>query len=134
MADSHPAYEAHGHGDPRPTYIRVFIVLLVFTIMEYLYASFASARFSFLVLVLGLMIMAVIKAGFVGLYFMHLKYEGTWVFFLLVPAGMLATVLIVALCPDIAIRAFAEPPAAEEEDDAAITAPAPADATQVLVC
>lgn len=55
-------------------------------------------------LVLGLMVLAVTKATLVGLYFMHLKYEGNWVYFMLVPAGILAMVFIFALYPDIGMQ------------------------------
>ena len=47
------------------------------------------------------MFWAVIKASLVGWYFMHLKFEGKWVYFMLVPAGILAMILIFALIPDI---------------------------------
>jgi cytochrome c oxidase subunit IV len=122
MTEPHAAHDSHDHGDPRPIYKRVFVVLLIFTILEYAYATWSHA--GFLNLVIGLMIMATIKAALVGMYFMHLKYEGTWVYYLLVPAACLATVLIGLLCPDIAFQANIEPPAAAE-DEAAITAPAP---------
>jgi cytochrome c oxidase subunit 4 len=125
MADAHATPVDHPHGDPRPIYRRVWAILLVFTILEYIYAAtFAEAPF--FKLVVGLMAMAVIKATFVGMYFMHLKYEQKWVYFLLVPAAILATVLITALCPDIALRSEAEI-APVEEEEAAITAPAPPD-------
>jgi len=54
-------------------YMKVFFILLVFTIAEYCYASFL--HLSFFTLVVGLMAMALFKASLVGLYFMHLKYD-----------------------------------------------------------
>ena len=38
-----------------------------------------------------------IKAGLVGWFFMHLKFEGNWVYILIVPAFILATILVLAL-------------------------------------
>ena len=89
-----------------PTYMKVFGALLVFTIMEYCYAKYM--HLSFFTLVLGLMAMAIIKATLVGLYFMHLKFEGKWVYSMLIPAGILAMVLTFALAPDVAMQPVSE--------------------------
>src|SRR5215217_8293369 len=91
-------------------YMKVFGSLLVFTIMEYCYAKYL--HLSFFILVLGLMSMAIIKATLVGLYFMHLKFEGKWVYGMLIPAGILAMVLTFALVPDVAMQ-----PVTEENPD-----------------
>src|SRR4051794_22870 len=91
-------------------YMRVFFILLVFTIAEYCYASFL--HLSFITLVLGLMAMALFKASMVGLYFMHLKFEGRWVYGFLIPAGILACVLTFGLAPDVAMQ-----PVTEENPD-----------------
>jgi cytochrome c oxidase subunit 4 len=92
----------HAHGDDHSGHVKiyrnVFFSLLIFTLVEYFYAHWFKDWFS--VLVLGLMTWAVIKAGLVGLYFMHLKYEGKWVYMLLIPAAFLATVLVFGMLPD----------------------------------
>ncbi len=120
---------AHGHdqsGHIR-TYWKVFTSLAIFTAIEYFYAQiFAS---SFAVLVLGLMTWAIIKAVLVGLYFMHLKYEGKWVYAMLVPAGVLACVLVLALTPDIAMQPVVDMNAVDDDTEDApspsrITGPA----------
>src|SRR5947209_8625903 len=111
--DQEMAVESH-----TSQYMKVFFVLLIFTIAEYLYATFAPV--SFVSLVLGLMAMALFKASLVGLYFMHLKFEGKWVYGLLIPAGILACVLTFALAPDVAMQPVTE----ENPDvDAVETAP-----------
>jgi cytochrome c oxidase subunit 4 len=92
-------------------YIKIFWVLAAFTACEYFYAK-VFADHSFLVLVLGLMTMAVCKAALVGLYFMHLKFEGKWVYGMLIPAGILALILTLALAPDVALQ-----PVTEENPD-----------------
>ena len=48
----------------------------------------------------------------VGWYFMHLKFEGRWVYFMLIPAGILAAILTLALVPDLAMQ-----PVTEENPD-----------------
>ncbi|WP_406693757.1 cytochrome C oxidase subunit IV family protein [Singulisphaera sp. Ch08] len=100
--DQEMAVESHNS-----QYIKIFLILIVFTISEYFYASI-FANHSFLVLVIGLMSMAIIKATLVGLYFMHLKFEGKWVYVMLVPAGILAMVLTFALFPDVAMQPITE--------------------------
>lgn len=107
-----PHHETHSHDS---TYIRVFVALLVFTILEYVYAMLTQSHFP--ALVIGLVTLAVTKAVLVALYFMHLKFEGRWVYLLLVPAGVLATALVAALVPDISLpprddRTLPMPPAA----------------------
>ena len=57
---------------------------------------------------LGLLFWAVIKASMVGWYFMHLKFEGNWVYYMLVPAGILAIILTTALIPDMAMQPVTE--------------------------
>ena len=79
-------------------YLRVWLVLAVLTAIEYFYASWFSGIF--VLLVLGLLIWAALKAGLVGWYFMHLKFEGKWVYLLIVPVAVLATILVLGLLPD----------------------------------
>jgi cytochrome c oxidase subunit IV len=121
MAEAHLANEAHDHTESHVSlYMKVFVTLLIFTIAEYAYATWARVGFG--TLVFGLMAMAITKAALVGAYFMHLKFEGKWVYVMLVPAGVLATVLVLALCPDIASR-DSTTPTEPADDEASIAAP-----------
>jgi cytochrome c oxidase subunit 4 len=95
IAEEHAA-EAHA------PYLRVWGALAIFTAIEYFYAFFLKD--DFVPLLLGLLLWAVIKAALVGWYFMHLKYEGKWVYILIVPAFVLATILVLALTPDMAMK------------------------------
>ncbi|HEX8201523.1 MAG TPA: cytochrome C oxidase subunit IV family protein [Isosphaeraceae bacterium] len=126
MDATHQTAAQHEHAESHVrTYLKVFVALLVFTILEYFYAKFASRfQFHIALLILGLMALAVVKAALVGLYFMHLKFEGRWVYLMLVPAGILAMVFIFALSPDIAMQPSA-PPTTVDEDEAAVTPPGP---------
>lgn len=100
-------------------YLKVWVALLILTVLEYFYAKwFAGAM---LTLVLGLLVLAGIKAGLVGQYFMHVKWEGKWVYGVLVPACILAVVLIGGLMPDIANAPTKEP--VIEDDEAAVSVP-----------
>ena len=108
------------HTESHAPYLRVFAALAVFTAIEYFYARIFKDTFG--VLVLGLMFWAVIKASMVGWYFMHLKFEGKWVYYMLVPAGILAIILTTALLPDVAMQPVTEENADEEEQPPTISA------------
>jgi cytochrome c oxidase subunit 4 len=94
-------------------YIRVWAILAILTAIEYFYALIFKDHF--LVLVLGLVSLACIKAGMVGWYFMHLKFEKPWVYILIVPAGVMAVFLTLMLYPDMAMKPVVEENPGEEE-------------------
>ena len=101
-------------------YLVVFLALLVLTILEYVYArAFADAEF--LVLVGGLVALAAVKAGLVGLFFMHLLFEGRWKYLLLIPTAFLASVVVLGLVPDIAFKRVERRP--ERSEPSAIAPP-----------
>ncbi len=99
-------------------YLKVFMALAVLTAVEYYYAAIFKDHFG--VLVLGLLFLAVIKAGLVGWYFMHLKFEGNWVYIMLVPAMILATIIVMALTPDMVLKPEPEENPGEDSDSAYI--------------
>jgi cytochrome c oxidase subunit 4 len=98
-------------------YWRVWGALLVLTVVEYYYAAMFQSVF--LILLLGLLFWAVIKAGLVGWFFMHLKFEGNWVYILIVPAFVLATIFVLALMPDMTLKENADDVPIEETSYAA---------------
>jgi cytochrome c oxidase subunit IV len=100
------ATEAHA------PYLKVWAALAVFTAIEYFYAYIFKDHFA--ILLTGLLLWAVIKAGLVGWYFMHLKFEGPWVYILIVPAFVLATILVLACTPDMSARVDTEESPAEQ--------------------
>jgi cytochrome c oxidase subunit 4 len=85
-----------------PPYMLVWAALAILTVIEYFWA--AAFKSWFAVLLLGLLAYAVVKAGLVGWWFMHLKYEGKWVYILIVPAFVLATIFVLALTPDMSMQ------------------------------
>lgn len=123
MAQTNLTHDQEMVVESHAPYMKIFFVLLVFTVLEYIYASFLPL--SFLVLVVGLMVLAITKATLVGMYFMHLKFEGRWVYYMLIPACILATVLILGLYPDIAMQPISEESPDEEEFTAAPLEPGP---------
>lgn len=91
----------HGH-DHVKTYLRVFIALLVLTLLEYAYARiFAHA--GLFTLIAGLTSLAVIKAALVGMFFMHLAFEGRWKYLILIPTAFFAVVVVAGIYPDVGV-------------------------------
>jgi cytochrome c oxidase subunit 4 len=69
---------AHAHPDPQPhpahpPYMRVFVLLIVLTVVELLVALSPLAKSSQVLLLIAL---ALAKATLVALYYMHLRFEG----------------------------------------------------------
>lgn len=100
-------------------YLLVWFWLAILTGVEYFYAMGLKDFFS--ILLVGLLVLAGVKAGMVGWFFMHLKFEGKWVYLLIVPAIILAAVLVLALIPDQSLK----PADIEQEETSAVL---PADA------
>ncbi len=94
-------------------YMRVWAILAILTLIEYFYAMIFKDHF--LSLVLGLVCLALVKAGMVGWYFMHLKFERKWVYLLIIPACVMAVFLTLMLYPDMAMKPVAEEEGGEEE-------------------
>jgi caa(3)-type oxidase subunit IV len=68
------------------TYLMVFAWLAAFTVVEVLVGAFIPAALPLKVALL--MGMALVKAGLVVLYYMHLRYDSFWYWvILLVPVG-----------------------------------------------
>ncbi len=102
MAEPHRTYDQQQDVESHAPYLKVWVALLVLTVLEYAFASYL--RVGFTTLALSLMALALVKAALVAWYFMHLKFEGRWVYLMLVPAGILAAVLVLALFPDIGMQ------------------------------
>jgi cytochrome c oxidase subunit IV len=99
-------------------YMRVWAILAILTLTEYVYATILKDYF--LPLVLGLVSMALVKAGLVGWFFMHLKFERKWVYLLIIPACIMAIGLTLALYPDMAMKPVTE----ENPEEETFAAPA----------
>ncbi|HEY1379524.1 MAG TPA: cytochrome C oxidase subunit IV family protein [Gemmataceae bacterium] len=104
MADSHAhAVHAHGPADTRP-YIVIFVLLCCFTAVSFIVNVFVRgghiAAGTGFVIILGV---AVVKALCVAIYFMHLKWDWGRLYFLIIPALVLAPMLVLALLPDLVI-------------------------------
>jgi len=69
---AHADAASHGESHPHPKYVNIWLILLVVTAAEVVFASvFHTGFFKGA----GLVVMALYKAVLVALYFMHLKFE-----------------------------------------------------------
>jgi cytochrome c oxidase subunit 4 len=116
----HEPEEPHGVTVPMPhhhvNYIMIFFTLVVLTVVTVLVALH---RFdNELVNVLLALLVASIKATFVAMYFMHLKFEGKLIYCIFIVPLLLTVLLVCALIPDIAhgIHHIAHIPAIVKHD------------------
>jgi cytochrome c oxidase subunit 4 len=101
MTDSHS--HAHGPTDVRP-YIVIFVLLCAFTAVSFIVNVFVrDARIEPGTGFVIILAVAVVKALCVAIYFMHLKWDWGRVYFLVIPALVLAPMLVFALLPDLMI-------------------------------
>jgi cytochrome c oxidase subunit 4 len=100
MTDAHDEH----HGPDVKAYLVVFGALSIFTGLSFLFNTMAHNKTitygTSFVLILGV---AIIKATLVGLYFMHAKYDWGRIYFLIIPAAILATMMMIVLMPDIVL-------------------------------
>ncbi len=98
MTDEHHDHQA-------APYMAIFGLLIVCTILsalaDVLELNLPSAFLIFIVLVI-----ATIKAMFVMMFFMHLKFEGKWKYVILLPTAVLALAMPFALASDIAVHYY----------------------------
>lgn len=96
MADSHNSHKVN--------YTGIFYLLCVCTAASYAADLGKSTLGSLMIgIVMGV---ACIKAAFVLLYFMHIKFETAWKYILLAPTIVLAAALPLALSPDVGFHYY----------------------------
>jgi caa(3)-type oxidase subunit IV len=107
MTHGHDSIAGEGHKHHGPTlglYLGVAAVLGVFTassfIFNYMVRHDALSKMGGLWLILGV---AVCKAVLVAAFFMHLRYDWFKLYFLIVPALILAVMMIIVLTPDMVL-------------------------------
>jgi len=92
MSEAHDAE----HGPNVQAYLVVFGALSVFTGLSFAFYEMFPRNVSFALILL----VAVAKATLVGMYFMHLKFDWPKLYFMIIPAFILATMLMIVLLPD----------------------------------
>lgn len=117
MSDPHASHQAHGQSDPGhadhghdgheghisdKTFIKVFGALLICTAVSFATnqifgAGSPAANFAIIAMV------AIVKALLVVTFFMHLKIDWRKLFVFIVPAMILAPLIIIVLWPDLVL-------------------------------
>jgi len=98
---SHEAGAHHAH----PNYMAIFFILCLLTVASVI-ADMAGGTIGKLLVGLIVLVVASLKAMYVMMYFMHLKFEGAWKWVLLAPTVILALAVPAALAPDIAFKYY----------------------------
>src|SRR5262245_50535676 len=113
MDQAHHAHHGHGHGHGGPhvkTYLVIFGALSVFTILSFVFNGAArTGTISHTTSFLLILSVAIIKATLVGMYFMHLKFDWGRLYFMIIPAFILATMMMIVLLPDILLAWHTQP-------------------------
>jgi caa(3)-type oxidase subunit IV len=102
MADSHVT-EADHHGPNVRAYMLVFGALAFFTAISFIVKDVFEEQMHLdvstgMYIILGV---AVVKACLVGAIFMHLKWDWSRLYFMIIPAFILAVMMMIVLLPDI---------------------------------
>lgn len=86
-------------------YLAVFGALCLLTLVSVLADLLTLPSLEWVIAVIVLAVAAA-KAGFVMLYFMHLKFETHWKYALLLPTIVLGLGMLLALMPDITLHYY----------------------------
>jgi len=112
-AESHAAHAVHdahaAHGPDVKTYMVIFGALCAFTavsfVVNYLVNDHTLTAATGMAIIMAV---AVCKATLVCMFFMHLKYEWSKLYFIIVPVAVLCVMMIIVLLPDIVLMWPAE--------------------------
>ena len=91
------------HGPTFNVYIGVFVALAVFTLASFLVNWALRGELVYLAaaIILGI---AVVKAVLVAMYFMHLKFDWSKLFFIVCPLLILTVMMMMVLLPDAVVN------------------------------
>jgi cytochrome c oxidase subunit IV len=92
----------HGepHGPNFRTYIVIFVVLSICTLLSFVVNGIMGQNHASMGVI---MVIAVIKAVCVVAIFMHVKFEWSKLYFLIIPVLILGVMMMIVLLPDIVI-------------------------------
>jgi len=90
-----------------PNYIRVFLAIIVLTVAE---VAIFYLHLPTVVMIICLVSMALVKAGLVAAYFMHLALEKRTLALIVVSPLVLSAIIIIGLTPDSVFSYPRKPP------------------------
>ncbi len=104
MTESHEQdahHEDEHHGPNLKLYMTIFVVLSVCTGLSFaLNSIFADSPGMKLTTI---MLVSIVKAVCVGAIFMHLKWDWSNLYFMIIPAFILGVLMMIVLMPDIVL-------------------------------
>jgi cytochrome c oxidase subunit IV len=103
-ADPHDPGHGEHHGPGVKAYLVIFAVLALFTLVSFVANYMArhgtiTPHESFAII----LSVSVVKTCLVGAYFMHLVMDWRRVYYLIIPAFILGTMMMFVLLPDIVL-------------------------------
>lgn len=104
MSTDAPTSESH-EDSHAPNYLKVFGVLCGLTVLSVLADAFKQEKIAFAIALVAFAI-AIVKASYVMMYFMHLKFEGGWKYVILLPTLLLGLGLPLAMMPDLGVHYY----------------------------
>lgn len=115
----HIAGETGGHHGPTfQTYMVIFVVLCVCTLLSFVAnAIFGIGDWRGVTII---MMVSICKATLVAMFFMHLKYDWMKLYFLVFPVVILTAMMVIVLLPDTVLGWHSDneaPPAASQDKD-----------------
>lgn len=101
MAEEHAAAHADAHAGPDfALYLKVFGVLVVCTALSFVVNWTLGQNAGSMMVI---MIVALIKAVLVAMIFMHLKFDWSKLYFVVIPVLILAVMMLIVLLPDVVL-------------------------------
>jgi len=103
MTDStHAAGQGHEHHGPTvQAYLVIFIALCICTALSFVAnAIFGIGDWRGVFII---MLVSVVKATLVAMFFMHLKYDWMKLYFLVFPVVILTVMMVIVLLPDMVL-------------------------------
>ena len=94
------AHDPSQVGPPFKAYIAVFIALALCTALSFVVNGVFGQNQSSMMIIL---VVAVIKAVLVALIFMHLKFDWSKLYFIIIPVMILTVMMMIVLLPDIVL-------------------------------
>lgn len=108
MENTHPPGQTTGHGahsEPEfGLYITIFVGLCVLTLVSFLSNQIVNHAMEMpgLSMVIILLV-SVGKATLVAMFFMHLKWDWSKLYFLVIPVVIMGVMMMIVLLPDIVL-------------------------------
>lgn len=103
-----PPPSASHAGPTSATYLGVFAVLAVCTLLSFLVNMVFHGEWIYVAAGIILLV-AVVKATFVAMYFMHLKFDWSRLYFLVFPVLILVVMMLLVFLPDAVVNPHRDP-------------------------